>query len=72
VPSSDFSPPKLPAAHNSTGEPVTPSGTHPYSSAPTVIIQAGHQGENLPSVPVGAGSNVHGLRARIAALFRRG
>jgi hypothetical protein len=78
APANDFAPPVLPKANNVHGLPQPPSGLHPVNNVDTQIIMAGHDGANLPSVPVGAGSSVGavpnppGLRSRLAAIFRRG
>jgi hypothetical protein len=79
-PSSDFSKPQIPAAVNVHGVPSPDTGPYNVNPAPTVIIQAGHDGSGLPSVPVGAGSNdtgpglpnlPSGLRHRVAGWLSR-
>ena len=54
----EFAPPAVPKSDNSTGEPMPPSGLHPADPKPTVIVQV-EGGKGLPTVPIGAGANIH-------------
>jgi hypothetical protein len=76
APSSDFAKPVLPKANNVHGLPQPPSGLHPSTSPQAVFTPTGH--DWTPDVPSAVGTkdtglpNVsHGLRDRLAAIFRR-
>jgi hypothetical protein len=57
----NFEPPQLPAANNSTGAPMPPSGLHDSVSPQVVFTPTGHGW--APVHPSAVGENVHGTPA---------